>query len=173
MEQKTGSLKRSIKLTNQDWWLKEKRHKSPPLLLFFSHSVVSNSLWPPMDCSRPVFPVLHQLPKFVETHVHWVGDAIHLSRPLLSPFPLAFNLSQHQGLFQWVFTSSGQSIRASASASVLPVNIQDWFSLGWTGWISLQSKELSRVFTNTTVQKHHSLVLSFLYNPTLTSIHDL
>ena len=67
---------------------------------------------------------------------------------------------------------SGQSIRASASASVLPVTIQDWFSLGWTGWISLQSKELSRVFSNTTVQKINSSVLSFLYGPTLTSIHD-
>ena len=52
------------------------------------------------------------------------------------------------------FTSGGQSIGASASASVLPVNIQDWFPLGWTGWISLQSKGLSRVFSNTTVQKH-------------------
>ena len=66
------------------------------------------------------------------------------------PPPPAFNLSQCQGLFQ----SGGQSIRVSASASVLPMNIQDWFPLEWTGWISLQSKGLSRVFSNTTVQKH-------------------
>ena len=67
----------------------------------------------------------------------------------------AFGLSQHQGLFQWVFfSSSGQSIGVSASASVLPMNIQDWFPLGWTSWISLQSKGLSRVFSNTTVQKY-------------------
>ena len=64
------------------------------------------------------------------------------------------------------------SIRVSASASVLPMNIQDWFPLGWTGWISLQSKGPSRVFSNTTVQKHHSSALSFLCSPTLISIHD-
>ena len=70
------------------------------------------------------------------------------------------------------FTSGGQNIGVSASASVLPMNIQDWFPLGWTGWISLLFMGLSRVFSNTTVQKHHFLVLSFLYSPTLTSIHD-
>ena len=70
------------------------------------------------------------------------------------------------------FTSGGQSIGASASASVLPMNIQDWFPLGWTGWIFLQSKRLSRVFSNTTVQSIKSSALSFLYSPALTSIHD-
>ena len=68
--------------------------------------------------------------------------------------------------------SGGQSTGASASASALPKNIQDWFPLGFTGWISLQSKELSRVFSNTTVQKHQFFTLSLLYGPTLTSIHD-
>ena len=72
-----------------------------------------------------------------------------------------------------LFPSGGQSIRVSASASVLPMNTQDRSPLGWAGWISLQSKGLSRVFSNTTVQKHHnSLALSFLHNPPLTSIHD-
>ena len=70
------------------------------------------------------------------------------------------------------FTSGGQSIGASALASVLPMSTQDWFPLGWTGWISLQSKGLSRVFSSTTVPKHQFLALSFLYGPTLTSIHD-
>ena len=70
------------------------------------------------------------------------------------------------------FSWAGQSIGVSASASVLPKNIQGWFSLGLTGWISLQPKGLSRVFSNTTVQKHQSSVLSFLYSPTLTSIYD-
>ena len=70
------------------------------------------------------------------------------------------------------FASGGQSIGVSASASVLPMNIQDWFPLGLTGWISLQSKGLSTVFSNTTVQKHQFLALSLLYSPTLTSIHD-
>ena len=119
----------------------------------FSCSVVS-TLWDPMDCSRPGLPVHHQLPRFTKTHVHWVGDAIQLSHPLSSPSS-TFNLSQHQGLFQWVSSASGgQSIGALASASVFPMNIQDWSPLGWTGWISLQSKGLSRVFSNTTVQKH-------------------
>ena len=70
------------------------------------------------------------------------------------------------------FASGGQRIGASASASVFSMNIQDWFPLGLTGWISLQSKRLSRVFSNTTVQKLNSLLLRFLYSTTLTSIHD-
>ena len=69
-----------------------------------------------------------------------------------------------------VLCMGGHSIGVSASASVLPMNIQGWFSLGWTGWISLQSKGLPRVFSNTTVQKHQ--FFSLLYGPTLTSIHD-
>ena len=64
------------------------------------------------------------------------------------------------------------NIGVSASASVLPMKTQDWYNLGWTGWISLQSKGLSRVFSNTTVQKHQYLALRFLYSPILTSIHD-
>ena len=86
----------------------------------------------------------------------------------LRPFPASgsFQVSQF-------FASSGQSIGISPSASVLPMNTQDWSPLGWTGWISLQSKGLSRVFSNTTVQKHQfSSALSFLYRPTVTSIHD-
>ena len=86
--------------------------------------------------------------------LHWVGDAIQPSHPLSSLSPPSFNLSQHQGLFKWVFTSGGQSFGVLASASVLPMNIQNWLPLGWTCWISLQSKGLSRVFSNTTVQKH-------------------
>ena len=58
-----------------------------------------------MDCSTPGFPVHHQLPELTKTHVHWVGDAIQPSHPLLSPSPTTFNLSQHQGLFQWVSSS--------------------------------------------------------------------
>ena len=103
-----------------------------------------------MNHSTSGLPVHHQLPEFTQTHVHWVNDAIQPSHPLLSPSPLALKLSQHEGLFQ----SGSQSIGAAASASVLPMNIQDWFPLGQTGWISLLFKGLSRVFSNTTVQKH-------------------
>ena len=108
----------------------------------FQFSSVTQScliLCDPMNRSIPGLPVHHQLPEFTQTHVHRVGDAIQPSHPLLSPSPPAFNLSQHQGLYQWV-TSGGQSIGASVSASVLSVNIQDWFSLGLTGLISLMSK---------------------------------
>ena len=111
----------------------------------------------PMNYSMPAFFVHHQLLKFAQTHVHGVGDAIQPSHPLLAPSPSAFSLSQQQGLFQWMswlFTSGGQSIGVSALASVFPKNIQDWFPLGLTGLISLQSKGLSGVFSNTTVQKH-------------------
>ena len=99
-----------------------------------------------MDCSTPGICVHHQLLELTQTHVHWVGDSFQPSHSLLSPSPPAFNLSQHQGLFPMsqFFTSDGQSIGVSASASILPMNIQDWFPLGWTGWISLQSKRLSR-----------------------------
>ena len=70
------------------------------------------------------------------------------------------------------FTSGGQSIGALASVSVLPMNIRDWFPLGWTGWISLQSKGLSRVFSNTTVQKRQFCSAQLSYSPNLTTIHD-
>ena len=83
--------------------------------------------------------------------LHWVSDVIQPSHPLSSPSPPAFNLYKHQGLF---FASGSQRIGASASASVLPVNIQDWFPSGLTGWLSLLCEGLSRVFSNTTVQKH-------------------
>ena len=126
------------------------------------------------------FPVQHQLPwvcsnscTLSPTHVHWVSDAIQPSHPV-DPFSSHLQSSPASGSFptSQFFSSGGQSIGVSASASVLPMNIQDWFPLGWSGWISLQSKRLTRVFSNTTVQKHHSLVLSFFYGPTLTFTHD-
>ena len=125
----------------------------------FSPSVTSSSLWPHELHSTPGLPVHHQFPESIQIHVHRVSDAIQPSHPLLSPSPPALNLSQHQGLFKWVSSfeltaSSDQSIGVSASTSVLPMNTQNWSALGWTGWISLQSKRLSRVFSNTTVQKH-------------------
>ena len=108
----------------------------------------------PMNHSTPGLPVHHQLQEFTQTHVHRVGDAIQPSHPLLSPSPPAPNPSQHQSLFQWVFTWGGQSTGVSALASFLPKKSQGWSPSEWTGWISLQSKGLSRVFSNTTVQKH-------------------
>ena len=109
----------------------------------------------PVDYSTPCLPVHHQLPELTQTHVHWVSDAIQPSHPLSSPSPPAFNLSQPQGLFKWV-SSSHQiaKVLVSASATILPMNIQDWFP-GLTGWISLQFKGLSRVFSRISTQKYH------------------
>ena len=88
-------------------------------------------------------------------HVHRVSDAIQPSHPLLSPFPPAPNPSKHQSLFQWVNSAwGGQSTGISALASFLPKKSQGWSPSEWTGWISLQSMGLSRVFSNTTLQKH-------------------
>ena len=106
-----------------------------------------------LNCSTPGFPVLHYLPEFAHTHVHWVSDAIQLSHPQLPPLlppilPSIRVYSNESNLhMRW------PSIGVSALASFLPKNIQGWSS-EWTGWISLLSKGLSRVFSNTTVQKH-------------------
>ena len=99
-------------------------------------------------------------------------------RPTMSssvvPFSSHLQSSPASGYFPMsqFFSSGGQSIGISASTSVLPMNIQDWFPLEWTGWISSQSKGLLRIFSNTTIQKHLALALSFLYSPTLTCMHD-
>ena len=94
-----------------------------------------------MDCSMPGFPVHHQLLELAQTHVHWVGDAIQPSHPVI-PFSSHLQSFIASGSFpiSWFFTSSGRSIGASASASFLQMNIQDWFLWRLTGWISLQSK---------------------------------
>ena len=94
-----------------------------------------------MKCNTPGFPVLHYLPELAQTHVHWVSDAIQPPHSASGSFPMSL-----------LFESGGQSTGASALASVLPVSIQGWFPLGSIGLISL----LSRVFSNTAVQKHQS-----------------
>ena len=107
------------------------------------------TLCDPMDCSMPGFLVCHQLPEFTQTHVHRVSYAIQPSHPLSSPSPPAFNLSQHQGLFKWVSS-------LHQMAKILEFQLQHP-SFQWIfriGWISLQSKGLSQVFSNTAVQKH-------------------
>ena len=110
----------------------------------------------PMNHSMPGLPVHHQLPEFTQTHLHRVSDAIQPSHPLSSPSPPAPNPSQHQSFFPMsqLFAWGGQSTGVSASASFPPRKFQGWSPSEWTGWISLQSKGLPRVFSNTTVQKH-------------------
>ena len=117
--------------------------------------------WPklcnPVDCSTPGFPVHHQLPPKVYSNScplsWWCHPTISSS---VVPFSFCLQSFPPSGSFQMsqLFASGGQSIGVSASASVLPMSVQDRFPLGWTGWISLKSKGLSRVFSNTTVQKH-------------------
>ena len=109
-----------------------------------------------MDCSRPGFSVHHQLLELTQTHADLVGDAIQPSHPLLYPSPPAFNLSQNQGVFQWVSSLDqvDKVLELQVSASVLQMNIQSWFPLKLTGLSSLLSKRLSQILFSTTVPKH-------------------
>ena len=132
------------------------------LLLIFKNCIQFSSvthscltLCNPMNRSMPGLSVHHQLPESTQSHVHWVSDAIKPSHPLSSPSPPAPNSSQHQSLpMSQFFTHGGQSNGVSALASFLPKKSQGWSPSERTGWISLQSKGFSRVFFNTTVQKH-------------------
>ena len=139
----------------------------------FSHSLMPDSLRPrgPQHARPPCLsptPGVHSnsCPLSQWCHPTISSSVVPFSSRLQS-FPALGSSPVSQ-----FFSSGGQSIGVSASASVLPMNTQDWSPLGWTGWISLQSKGLARVFSNITVQKHQSSVLSFLYSPTLTFIHD-
>ena len=127
--------------------------------LFFGFSSVPLlscvRLFHPMNHSTPGFPVHHQLLGLIKLiSIESVIPSNHLI--LCVPFSYRLQSFPTSGCFQnsQFFVPADQSIGVSASTSVLPMNIQDWFPLGWTGWISLQSKGLSRVFSNTTVQKH-------------------
>ena len=139
----------------------------------FGHSVVSDSLRPhELQHARPPCPSptpgVHSNSR---PWSQWCHPAISSSVipfsscPQSLPASGSFPMSQ---LFAW----GGQSTGVSALESFLPKNTQDWSPLEWTGWISLQSKGLSRVFSNATFKSINSLVLSFLHSPTLTSIHD-
>ena len=125
----------------------------------------------PMDCSTPGFPVITYSRSLLKLmFIKSVMPSNHLI--LSSPSPPAFYFFQHQGLFQWVSSSHQVAkVRASASASALPMNIQDCFLLGLIGLI-LQSKGLSRDFSNNTVQKHQFFGAQFSLWSNLTSIHD-
>ena len=144
------------------------------LVQFSSVAQLCPTLCDPMNCSTPSLRVHRQILEFTQTYIHWLGDAIQLSNPLSSPFPPDPNPSQHQNLFQWVNSlhEVAKVVEFQLLASFIPKNTQNWSPLEWTGWISLQSMGLSRVFSKTTVQKHHPLAPSFFHIPNLTSIHD-
>ena len=127
----------------------------------FSHSVVSDSLWPhePRQASLSITN-FQSLPKPMSIDTVMPSNHLILWRSLFL-LPLSFPVSGSFSMSQ-LYTSGGQSIGVSASTSVLPMNTQNWSPLGWIGWISLQSKELSKVFSNTTVQKHQFFSTFFI-----------
>ena len=146
--------------------LKYKKSRSPILIVIMWCNVmcsvqlssVAQSCPTLCDCmnrSTPGLPSHHQLPEFTQTHVHQVGDAIQPSHPLSSPFPPAPNPSRIR-----VFSNESTLCMRwpkywSFSFTIIPFkNTQELSPLEWTRWIALESKELSRVFSNTTVQKH-------------------
>ena len=138
----------------------------------FSRSVVSDSLWP-HGLQHTRLPCPSPTPEACSNSCpsgQWYHPTISFS---ILPFSSCLQFFPASGSFprSQFFTLGGQNTGVSALASVLPMNIQDWFPLGWTGWISLQSRGLSRVFSNTTVQKHQFFSAQ-LSSPTLTSIHD-
>ena len=150
---------------------------SNSILLWLPFSSITQlclTLCNPMDCSTPSFPVLYQLPELTQTHVHRVGDAIQSFYPLWSPFPPIFNLSQHQGLFQWVSFRIKWPKYWYFSFSISPSN-------EYSGLISFRIDWLDRLAVQGTLKsllQHYSSKASilwcsaFLYSPTLTSIHD-
>ena len=148
-------LRRQLLRIFKNWWkIPIQRFKKPSSVLF-SHSVVPDSLWPhglqharlPYSSPNPR-AYSKSCPSSWWCHPIILSSVVPFSSRLQSfPASGSFPMSQF-------FTSRGQSIGTSVSASVVPVNTQDWSPLGWTGWISLQSRGLSRVFSNTTVQKH-------------------
>ena len=132
-------------------------------LLYASCCSVAQScpaLCNPMDCSTPGFPVFHYLLEFAQTHVHWVGDAIQPSHPLSSPSPHAFNLSQHQGLFQWVSSSYQVAKILWLWVSISPSNRYSAlisFRSDWFDFLSVQS-------TIKSLLQHHNSKASVLWH---------
>ena len=141
--------------------LKANKMRLKDVSVQFSCSDMSGSLQP-HGLQHTRLPCPSPTPRACSNYVHWVSDAIQPSHPLSSLSPPAFNLSQHQGLFKWV-----SSLHQVAKVLEFQLQhqsfkwIQDWFPLGWAGWISLQSKGLTRVFSNTTVQKHQFCITKF------------
>ena len=164
----TQVLQKPMKTFKRPVYSKKKR---------FQYSSVTQlclTLCDPMDCSMPGLPVYRQIPELAQTHVHWICDAIQQSHPLSSPSPPAFDHSQHRGLFQWV--SSLQQV-----AKVLEFQLQhqsfQWifktdFVYNWLVWTPRIPRDFQESSATQQFKSICSSVLSFLYGPTLTSIHD-
>ena len=144
-------------------------------LQFSSVAQLCLTLWDPMDCNTPGLPVHHhQLPEFTQTHVHWVSDAIQPSHPLSSPSPPDFNVSQHQGLFQWV--SSLYQVAKLLEFQLQHQSFQRIFKTDflYEGLVGSPCSPRDSQESSPTPQFNsiNFSVLSFLHSPTLTSIHD-
>ena len=137
-------------------------------------SVQFSHVWlcDPMECSTPGLPVYHQLLELTQTHVHWVSDAIQPSHPVIPFFCLLSFPASGSLLMSRPFTSGGQSI--GASASVLSMNVQDWFPLGldWLVGSPCSPRDSQESSPAPQFKSTNSSVPSLLYSPTLTSIHD-
>ena len=140
-------------------------------LQFSSVAQLCPTLCNSTDCTTPGLPVHHQFPEFTQAPVHWVGDTIQpfvfLFSSHLQSFPASGSFSMSQ-LFQW----AGQNIGASASASVLPMNTKDWSPLDGLVGSPCSPRDSQVSFPTPQFKTTNSSVLSFLYGPTLTSIHD-
>ena len=148
-------ISRENKILIQVWTILNGENLSIISVQFSSVAQSCPTLCDTMNGNTPGLPVHHQLPEFTQTHIHQVSDAIQPSHPRSSPSPPATNPSQHQSFpMSQLFAWGDQSTGVSALASFLPQKSQVWSPSEWTGWISLQSKGLSRVFSSTTVQKH-------------------
>ena len=126
-----------------------------------------------MDCSMPGFPVLHYVPEFAQTHVHWVSDASQPSSSVahFSSYPQSFPASRSFPVSQ-LFTSGGQSIGALASESVLSMNIQGWFPLDWLVWSPCSLRDSQESSPASQFENIDFSALSLRYGPTLTTVHD-
>ena len=139
------------KIINYGFW---NQLEFPFIYILFNQSVVSNSLWPHgLQHARLPYPSLFPGDCLNSCSLSWWCHPTISSSVIRFSCPQSFPASG-SFLMSWLFTSGGQSIGVSASTSALPMNTQDWSPLGWTGWISLQSKGLSRVFSNTIDQKN-------------------
>ena len=151
---------------------------TPYLMMIFSFVVVQSclTLCNPMNCNMPGFPTLHHLLEFPQIHVHWVSDTIQPSHPLLSPFPPAFNLSQHQDLFQRV--SSHQVAKYGCFSFTISWRmVNEW--IVWTNFLEVglvgypcSLRDSQESSPTPQFKSNNSLMVSFLYSPTLTSIRD-
>ena len=142
--------------------------------MFSSVTQLCPTLCDPMDCSTPGFPVHQQLLELAQTHVHWVSDAIQPSHPLSSPFPPTFSLCQHQGLFHW-----GSSLHQVTKVLEFQLQHQsfqrtfraDFLSDGLVG-SACSPRDSQESSPTPQLKSVNSSALSFLYSPTLKSIHD-